>query len=564
MQKPISLLIIIVILGLLLRFIGLTYNPPSLNWDEVSHGYNAYSVLKTGMDEWGQKLPLFNFRAYGDYPTPLNLYLTIPFIVLFGLTDFAIRFPHALLGTLTIVSVYFFAFGITKRTNVSLLAAFLTAIGPWYLFTSRFVLQSNLSVFLLTTAAALFANRERHKYFLPVSLFLLFLTLFSYHTTRIFSPLMLLAMIFIHRHEISEGLKSKKIYSILLAVFAGLFIILSAFILKTPESRARSGLLFVVDQGAVNRIIEKRISSNLPQFAERILYNRPIYFITQFTKNYISYFSPKFLFFQGGTQYQFSVPDCGLIYPVSLPFFYIGLLFVLTRVLLHKEYRMLFAWMVLSPIPASLTNESFAVLRATTMLPLPEIFIALGFYWVISKLPKKLILLFFVAYIALLFVFAEGYLTNYFAHYRTDYSWSWQYGYKEAVDYAEENYSEYDNIIVTKKYGEPHGYFLFFLNWDPVKYQSDPVKITYTQSDWWWVDRFDKFWFVNDWQVKLNPSELSGIQQIFVTESKRVVECGNKKCLLITSPGNFPPGWNKLKTINFLDGKPAFEIYDNK
>jgi 4-amino-4-deoxy-L-arabinose transferase-like glycosyltransferase len=127
-KRDLSFLVIIIILGFVLRFAFLTYNPPSLNWDEVSHGYNAYSLLKTGMDQWGQKFPIFNFRAYGDHPTTLNLYLTIPFIAILGLTEFAMRFPHAILGTLTIISVYFLTLGITKKRNLSLLSAFLAAI----------------------------------------------------------------------------------------------------------------------------------------------------------------------------------------------------------------------------------------------------------------------------------------------------------------------------------------------------------------------------------------------------------------------------------------------------
>ncbi len=563
MRREISILVVIVILGFVLRFAGLTYNPPALNWDEVSHGYNAYSILKTGMDQWGQRLPLLNFRAYGDYPTPLNLYLTIPFIIFFGLTEFAVRFPHVILGTLTIVSVYFFTLGITKRSNVGLLAAFLVSVGPWYVFTSRFVLQSNLSVFLLTLSAALFVNRNKNRLFFPSSLLLFTFTLFSYHTTRIFSPLILSAVFFIHRYELLPQLRAKKVLAILLTVFAILFLVFSAYILKSPESRARGGLLFVVDQGAINRIIERRNASNLPQFAKRLLYNRPIYFATRFSKNYVSYFSPNFLFFEGGTQYQFSVPGYGLIYPIGLPFFYIGLAFVLSRVLLHKEYRMLFAWLVLSPIPASLTNESFTVIRATTMLPLPEIFIALGFYWLITKISAKIRAAASIICIVIVLVLAESYYVNYFMKYRTDYSWSWQYGYKEAVAYVEKNYDKYDKIIVTKKYGEPHEYFLFYLKYDPHKYLNDPGKIAYNKSDWWWVDRFDKFWFVNDWQIKTNRPEVSSIQQTFITESKQTVDCNDKKCLLITSPENFPPGWKKLETINFLDGKSAFEMYEN-
>ena len=73
-------LILIIVLGALLRFVNLSSLPPALNWDEISHGYNAYSILKTAHDQWGQFLPITNFRAYGDYPLPLNLFLTILFL----------------------------------------------------------------------------------------------------------------------------------------------------------------------------------------------------------------------------------------------------------------------------------------------------------------------------------------------------------------------------------------------------------------------------------------------------------------------------------------------------
>ncbi len=540
-RKTLSTLFLIVILGIALRFSFLIYNPPSLNWDEVSQGYNAYSILKTGMDQWGQKFPVFNFRAYGDYPTTLNLYLTIPSILIFGLTEFAIRFPHALLGVFTVISIYFFAYGLTKRKEVGLFSAFLAATGPWYIFTSRFVLQSNLSVFLLAAAGAFFFNREKNKYFLPVSFLLLTLSLFSYHTTRIFSPLLLLGGLLIYRPK-----------KILIGIFAFLFFVLAGFILQNPESRARSGVLFLIDQGAVNKIIEARNKSDLPEIVKKIIYNRPFYFVQNFSKNYISYFSPQFLFLKGGTQYQFSIPNFGLIYPVSLPFFYLGIIFLAAKLKADKNYLFISLWLIFSPIPASLTNESYAVIRATTMLPITEILISLGFFWSIQKLSVKFRGAAILIYIIILALFSENYLTNYFTGYRTNYSWSWQFGYKEAVEFVKSNYAKYDNIIVTKKYGEPHEFFLFFLKYNPSGYQSDPNKIAFFQSGWWWVDRFDKFWFVNEWQVK-----------DLVTESKSKIDCAVSKCLLVGSPDNAPYGFKKIKTINFLDGKPAFEIYDN-
>lgn len=563
-RRNLTLLLLIVVFGAVLRFSYLIFNPPSLNWDEVSHGYNAYSILKTGMDQWGQKFPIFNFRAYGDYPTTLNLYLTIPFIAALGLNEFSIRLPHVILGILSIISVYFLVLGLTKKNGVSLLAAFLVAIGPWYVFTSRLAIQANLSIFLVILSLALFFNRDKNKWFIPLSFLGLFLSLFAYHTTRIFSPLTLAALLFIYRKEFRNSLKTNG-----LIFFLAIFIILAffaslVFISIQPETRARSKFTFLINEGAIGKIIQARQSSNLPLVFGRLIYNRPLYFVEEFAKNYFDYFSPKFLFFKGGTQYQFSVPKKGLLFPAALPFFYIGI-FIIIRKAFGKDTdaRLILVWLVLAPIPASVTNEKFAVLRSSTLLPLPEILVSLGFFSAVAFLEKvgrkKIKIYLLLIFLAALGFSLKNYLANYFTSYRVNYSWAWQYGYKEVVKYAKDKYNDYDKIIVTKKYGEAHEYFLFFWPWNPDKYQNDPNAIRFSQSNWYWIDRFDKFYFVNDWQIP------RALDQDFVLESGGDVGCmkSDVRCLLITSPENFPSGWKKLDTINFLDGKPAFEIYEN-
>jgi hypothetical protein len=148
-------------------------------------------------------------------------------------------------------------------------------------------------------------------------------------------------------------------------------------------------------------------------------------------------------------------------------------------------------------------------------------------------------------------------LTKYFGEYKNNYSWSWQYGYGEAVNFVNENYDNYDKIIFTKKYGEPHIFLLYYWPWSPRDYRVDGNLIRYSQDDWFWVDRFDKFYFVNDWDIPRRSD------QDFVLESGLVFDCDFIKCLLVTSPGNVHQDWKLLKTINFLDDQPAFEIYEN-
>ena len=121
------LLFFIFVLGFLLRFYRLN-EYPALNADEAALGYNAYSLLKTGHDEWGVAFPAI-FRAFGDYKLPGYVYLAVPAVKLFGLTVPGVRLPSALAGTMLIFVTYLLARAFFSDTRISLLASFLVAVG---------------------------------------------------------------------------------------------------------------------------------------------------------------------------------------------------------------------------------------------------------------------------------------------------------------------------------------------------------------------------------------------------------------------------------------------------
>ena len=98
-------LILIVFIALFLRFYGLGQNPPSLYVDEVSLGYNAYSILTTANDEYGNFMPAV-FRSLNTYNPAFAVYTLVPSIALFGLNEFAVRLPSALLGSITVILAY--------------------------------------------------------------------------------------------------------------------------------------------------------------------------------------------------------------------------------------------------------------------------------------------------------------------------------------------------------------------------------------------------------------------------------------------------------------------------
>src|SRR3989344_6108180 len=101
-MKKILLYSLIIALASFLRFWNLSNQPPGLTWDEAAIGYNAYSVLKTGKDEFGVRFPLI-FKSFGDYKPGLYVYLTVPPVAVFGLSEFAVRFPSALFGTVAVL-----------------------------------------------------------------------------------------------------------------------------------------------------------------------------------------------------------------------------------------------------------------------------------------------------------------------------------------------------------------------------------------------------------------------------------------------------------------------------
>lgn len=215
-----------------------------------------------------------------------------------------------------------------------------------------------------------------------------------------------------------------------------------------------------------------------------------------------------------------------------------------------RNLQAIFLWLLLAPIPAAMTRGGSHVIRATTMLPLPQIFSALGVFQAsqyLNKKNKKGKDVLVAAFLLLIALSTFNYLSIYFGSYRQNYSWSWQYGYKEVTNFIKEHYQDYDEIFITKKYGEPHEFLLFYLAWDPEKYRADANLVRYFKSDWYWVDSFDKFVFINDWEVK---------------EKLRNIETEKQRNLLIASPENYPEGWSKIKVINFLDGQPAFEILE--
>ncbi len=523
-------LILILILGGFLIFWGSV--PPSLNWDEASLGYNAYSILKTGRDEWGRVMPL-SFEAFGDYKLPGYIYTLVHFEAIFGLHPWVVRLPSQLAGLISIGLLYLIIWKMTKNKRWAVAAGLLLAISPWHSLVSRVALEANLALsFFLAALYFGILGFKKRRFWLFASV-LLGLSLFTYNSARLFIPLFLISAVIIYWKKIIQLKRSLVLPGLILLPFFLGAVYLAVFV----DSSSRYYWISIVDQGAINYLNESRAQSQWPEAVTKLVFNRFTYFGFKAGGNYLSYFSPQYLFFSGGSNYQFSTPGYGELYLIEFPFLIFGLF-----QLLKKRYRfgILLAWFLIAPISASITREAPHVLRSLFFLAVLPIISGLGLLSLIDLFKRNTYRKIAVGFVSLFFLLSAGlYFYNYFKVYPVKYSQSFQYGMKQVVEYVNTHPGKV--IYISKHSGEPHIFYLFFSQYDPARYQNNPTLIRYAKSNWRWVDRIDNIYFVNDWEVKNKLKNQVGV-------------------ILITSPGNYPNGWKVQESIYYLDGTKAFDV----
>ncbi len=171
----------IIFIAIIFRFYALGKIPLSLYWDEAAVGYNAYSILLTGKDEYGNLLPLL-FRSFEDYKMPAYVYLTVIPVKLFGLTEFSIRFVSAFAGviavlltyllTRTLLTQFFNSKILGEQSNaIALLASFLLAISPWHLQFSRTGFEANVALTAVLAGLYFFFKSFAHQKYFPFAFF---------------------------------------------------------------------------------------------------------------------------------------------------------------------------------------------------------------------------------------------------------------------------------------------------------------------------------------------------------------------------------------------------------
>ncbi len=538
------LLIGTIFLAAVIRLYQLGHVPISPNWDEVAFGYNAFSILGTGRDEYGKFLPVV-LESYNDYKPALYVYLVAPFVSLFGLNVLAVRLPAALLGILAVLVAYFFAKELFKRKDIALLSALLLAITPMHIQFSRTAFESNIGAMVNVLIALFFIKSLKRPWLLAVSASLSALNIYLYQSEKVFTPLLLLTLVLLYRKEFFA--LPKRVIAASMSIGLVLILPMAWYMLTTPESlsRVKGTSSFSNTQElletSTQRLHEDKQNNNVMGY---IFENRRVVYAKSVISSYLMHFDPDWMFIKGDFKGQRHPPKMGNMFLATIPFLLIGIYSLIFGKYDRRVKKLLFVWLLFVPIPASITYDVPNTIRVLNFLPILQIIEAIGlitaFLWLYKKFQNRLIRVGAVSIIigAYFFNFAY-YLNQYFVQYNYFSSQDWQYGYQQAVAKVQELEQNYDKVIVYNQ--EPleqsYMFFLFYLKFPPKEYHKYLEHNPSGQFDA--THKFGKYEF-----IPINPADAAR----------------NPNYLYVGRPDDFDDSDNVIKTIHHLNGNPAIKI----
>lgn len=536
-------LFLIMTCAALLRLVALGVNPPALTWDEAAWGYNAYSLGVDGRDEFGKFLPLQYIESFGDFKPPVYAYLDILPIKIFGLSEFATRFPSALAGIVAVFFTYFLVLRLFPNNKYrewyALTSSALLAISPWHIMLSRAAFEANVATtFIIIAVWALLAGIQGKKWLLLVSAVCFIVPFYTFNTPRVFLPLFILFLVPI----LWKQLWRQKKWTIISAIVGiALLLPLIPFLLS-PQASVRFQEVNIFSDPQIVKTSNQEIANDGHSLLGKFLHNRRFLYAHAFLQHYFDNLNPEFLFFEGDINPKFSIRSAGELYIWCLPFFYLGILLIFRK--REGYWYLLPIWFVLGIIPAATARETPHALRTEVILPTVQIFIAYGLVTTLLFLKNKMTqnrwwyVPLLVLVIMILFEFVK-FTHTLFAHYPFEYSQEWQYGYKQSIAFVKAHESEYDQVNISDVLGRPYIYYLFYLQVDPAVFRQD-VTIRHDAFGFVHVDRFGKYYFGE------HVDQLAG---------------KDKRNLFIAPANQVPTTAHVLKSFYDLNNKPVFTAY---
>jgi 4-amino-4-deoxy-L-arabinose transferase-like glycosyltransferase len=543
-------LTVLLVLGFGLRFYSVQSIPPGLTWDEAALGYNAYSLLKTGRDEYGAVLP-FNLKSFGDYKPALYAYLDIPFVALFGLNELAVRLPSVLAGVISIWLMYALMQELFQKKWLSISTALFAAISPLSLHFSRGAWESNVATVLNLGGVYLFLKAQKNQWWYVGAGSLFALSLLTYQGSRLFVLLLLIGLVVLYRKNFSFKSKGLWVGGGILGLFGGILMITLLFFGQGDRLSTTNFFAYTRSEEQISQIVQED-GLMRGSAAYEILHGEWFAYIRGLVERYVVYYSPNILFVTGDYSPRHKVADMGVFPYYTLILFLLGIYFLTT--LKNKGVGVVVLYLLIAPLPGVLSRDLINMVRALNLLIPFTILEGAGLYFLIVTLYRSRIgQLVLVGSIAVMIGIYGVYLDSYFVHTPAQYSQGYLYGYKQSLLLAnagnKDLWDSYDKVVMTDTYGQPYIYYLFYSQYDPAKYQQQAK-----------LDR--------------NSVDVGSVKQIDNIEFRHIFwpgDRGTKNSLFIGTLEELPDQdvkpfaeYNLKGDVHFMDKQHAFRVVETK
>lgn len=530
-------LVAVLILAFCLRFFAVDKFPAGFNADEAAIGYNAYSIIKTGKDEYGKFLPLA-FKSFGDYKPGLYFYFVTPFAATFGLNELSVRLPSVLLGTGMVFLIFLLAGQIFKDRKIAFFSSLFLATNPWAIHFSRGGWETNAATFFITLGVYLLIKGLERQNFLFFSLLSFLVSIYLYQSPRLVVPLLLLGVLLIFWSQILKTVKSNfKKSSVAIAILFILSVPIAFQFLTGGGSERFQGLSFLSDQGPISRINELRGEHSDPEsLSAKLFHNKLVVYGITFLGHYLDHFSADFLFINGDPLIRNKTAEVGQFYLIQALFLIAGLLFLIKLELKFKY--LLVVWVLVSPAASSMTYQTPHAVRALSMVVPLTLVMGFGFVSLLRliKIRKIKILAGMLLLLVISFEFVH-YLESYYIHSPKRYPLAHEFGFSEMVSKLNKYENNFKRVVITDRYDQPYILVLFYKQYDPSKYQPQAVLSERDKFNFGTVRKFDKYEFhaISKDEIKTSTNTL-----------------------FIATPEEAGDNANVIDRIYFPNGEPAF------
>jgi len=545
------LLILIFFLALVLRFYKLEIYP-ALNADEAALGYNAYSLIETGLDEHRHPWPI-HFQSFNDWKPGLTVYLIMPFIKLFGLQIMSVRFLPALLGALSVVLIYFLSNQLVKNNTdkmfvnwLPLSASLMLAISPWHIHFSRGAWEVNIATFFILLGLYILFLSLRKPAIILLGVVIFVASLYTYHSARLVTPLVVFGFFVLNWKHYCKYWK----LTVVSVIFGILLVVPLVADLMQPESLSRAaGVGLFADPGPRSRIEEQRGEHpDYKTLPPKVLHNKATNYGLAFLDNWITHYQGEFLFLSGDEIQRNRVPETGQLYTIEILYFFFALLYLVKTSRENRaSFKVIIWWLLIAPVASALTFQSPHALRSQNMIIPLTIFSALGMAYIFGMISniKKRYITYALSSVFCLFILTGSarYLLMYYLHMAKEYPFSSQYGVSELVDYIQTKQSDYKSVIITDRYDQPYILFLFYLKYPPHQFQSEGELTDRDGFGFSTVRKFGKYEF----------------RSIKFDEDRPLY----RNSLLVGTDGEIPNEANIIQEVYGLNGYKYFEIVAN-